>query len=304
MIPSRIIVLNKQGYNLDNAQLLECFEKKLAEVLALTEHAPLLMEAMRYSTLDGGKRIRPLLVAAAGRLSYASLDSVLSVGAAVELIHCYSLIHDDLPAMDNDDLRRGRPTCHKKYNEALAILAGDALQTQAFSVLSCDKLEIDAGAKLKIINLLSICSGALGMVGGQAIDLMSTGIKLDIATLKQMHSMKTGALIKASILSGYLSGKQFEQNTYDELTNVANNLGLLFQITDDILDATGDTQTLGKTANKDWLNNKATYVNILGLSEAQNMATKLYYDNLRILEQLMHTSELIELTHIVYKRNS
>ncbi len=304
MIVLRTIVLNKPGYTLDKTQLLECFEKKLAEVLVPTKHATLLMEAMRYSTLDGGKRIRPLLVAAAGRLSDASLDSILSVGAAVELIHCYSLIHDDLPAMDNDDLRRGRPTCHKKYNEALAILAGDALQTQAFTVLSCDELEIKAMAKLKIINLLSICAGALGMVGGQAIDLMSTGLKLDIAALKHMHSMKTGALIKASVLSGYLAGRKFELNAYNALTNVANNLGLLFQITDDILDATGDTQTLGKTANKDLLNNKATYVNILGLSEAQNMATKLYHDNLSMLEQLAHSTELIELTHIVYKRNS
>lgn len=296
--------MNNLNQGLSQQQLLIYIEDKLTQVLAQINHTDVLHAAMRYSTLGGGKRIRPLLVAAAGQLSEASLDSVLSVGAAIELIHCYSLVHDDLPAMDDDDLRRGRPTCHKQYNEAIAILAGDALQTQAFTLLSDPGLNISSDTKLQIINLVSICAGALGMVGGQALDLINTGIKLNADELRHMHSMKTGALIKASILSGYLAGSKFNHGCFDQLTHIANNLGLLFQITDDILDATGDTLTLGKTANKDQLQDKATYVNILGLGEAQRMAATLYNDNLQMLGSLSHSGTLIELTHLVYNRSN
>ncbi len=295
-------MLNNNPLILTRQQLLTKIEEKLVSALALD--SSLLNSAMRYSTLDGGKRIRPLLVVAGGNLSNANLDSLLSVGIAIELIHCYSLIHDDLPAMDNDDLRRGRPTCHKKYSEAIAILAGDALQAQAFTILSSSELLLSSETKLKIINLVSKCSGAVGMVGGQALDLLSTGVKLDLAKLKQMHSMKTGALIKASILAGYLCGVTFDLGYFELLTAAANNLGLLFQITDDILDATSDTITLGKTANKDLVQDKATYVNILGLSKVENLAASLYNDSLSILMQLPNNNALIELAHLIYKRNN
>lgn len=289
--------------NLLSGEIVSKIESKLEELLP-NSNQELIIEAMRYSSLAGGKRIRPLLTVAGGGLSGASLENLIIIGSAIELIHCYSLIHDDLPAMDDDDLRRGRPTCHKKYNEAIAILAGDALQTQAFNILSSQDLNIADASKLKIINLVSYCAGAFGMVGGQAIDLISTGINLSLEQLKQMHLKKTGALIKASILSGYLSGDQYNENTYSHLDIVAENLGLLFQITDDILDVTADTATLGKTAQKDLVKNKATYVNILGLDKATSMAESLFLENIDILNKLPHSEQLIELAHFVYERSS
>ena len=291
-----------------NLEIISLVEKKLDNLLSnnnnMNAKDALLIEAMRYSTLDGGKRIRPLLTVASGGLSLANMDSLITIGVAIELIHCYSLIHDDLPAMDNDDLRRGRPTCHKKYNEAIAILVGDALQTKAFSVISSDKLKISADIKLKIINLIANSAGMYGMVGGQVLDLMSTGATLSLVELQNMHSKKTGALIKAAILCGYLSGDNYNDDVYTRLNTVADNLGLLFQIADDILDFTSDTLTLGKTANKDFVYNKATYVNILGIEEAQNMAQKLYKQTLTILELLPNSKQLVDLTHLIYERSN
>lgn len=289
---------------LNNIELLAKIENKLDLILTPVGGAAVLWEAMRYSTLGGGKRIRPLLTIAGGQLSSAAMDTLISVGAAIELIHCYSLIHDDLPVMDNDDLRRGLPTCHIKYNEAIAVLAGDALQALAFEVLSADSLDVLVATKLKIINQVATAAGASGMGGGQAIDLISSGKNLDLAQLRQMHDMKTGCLIRAAILSGYLCGSKFDNNIYQCLTNVADKLGLLFQIIDDILDATSDAITLGKTANKDIIQDKATYIKVLGLDGALNAADILYQEILALLGGIANSSHLIELTTSIYNRNN
>ncbi|MDQ5920004.1 MAG: farnesyl diphosphate synthase [Pseudomonadota bacterium] len=284
-------------------QILTKIEDRLNELLVNNDNL-VLLEAMRYSSLNGGKRVRPFLVMAAGKISQAQSAVLLDIGVAIELIHCYSLIHDDLPAMDDDDLRRGLPTCHKQYGEAMAILAGDALQAQAFVVLSSDSLRLDCAIKLKIINLVASSAGVNGMVGGQALDLLSTGTNLTLPQLQHMHIKKTGALISAAILSGYLAGANCKPEIYDKLVLIANNIGLLFQITDDILDATADTNTLGKTANKDWAANKATYVNILGLEKAQHMADNLYNTTIEMLRHLSQSEELTTLTHFVYNRSN
>jgi farnesyl diphosphate synthase len=284
--------------------LLLRIEATLANILTPATDASLLMEAMRYSSLGGGKRIRPLLTIAAGGLNEACVESLITVGCAIELIHCYSLIHDDLPAMDDDDLRRGQPTCHKKYTEGIAILAGDALQTLAFEMLSAAELPIAATAKLKIIHLLASLAGVNGMVGGQTIDLISTGQQLDLVQLRQMHKMKTGGLIKAAVLAGYLCGAKFESPVYRSLERVADNLGLLFQITDDILDATADTATLGKTANKDFINQKATYVNMLGLNQARELAMLAYQEISKELAQFQNASDLSQLINLIYMRSN
>ena len=294
--------------NYSHPEIISLVEKKLDNLLSnnnnIAGREDLLIEAMRYSTLDGGKRIRPLLTVAAGNLNPSIIDNLITIGSVIELIHCYSLIHDDLPAMDNDDLRRGRLTCHKKYNEAIAILAGDAIQTEAFRVISSDKLNISANTKLKIINLIATSAGHNGMVGGQALDLISTGEILSLVELQNMHSKKTGSLIKAAILCGYLCGDNYHDEIFTKLNTVGDNLGLLFQIVDDILDFTADTLTLGKTSKKDFVYNKATYVNILGIEEAQNMAQKLYEQTLIILESLSNSKQLVDLTHFIYERSS
>lgn len=282
---------------------LELVEKRLSEILSVGADNAYLVNAIRYSVLGGGKRIRPLLSIASSRLQNVNLNVVLDVACAIELIHCYSLVHDDLPAMDNDDLRRGQPTNHKQYDEATAILVGDGLQTLAFEVLSSPLLDIMPLNKLKIIHQISIASGTNGMVGGQMLDLRSTGKKLTLEQLKQMHSFKTGALIKASILCGYLSGAEFSASVYANLEHIADNLGLLFQIVDDILDVTEDSGTLGKTANKDAANDKATYVSLLGLDEARGIAHKLYESIVLDLAKIGNNAMLQELTDSIYKRN-
>ncbi|MCX8514937.1 MAG: polyprenyl synthetase family protein [Burkholderiales bacterium] len=283
--------------------MLKLIEQMLDKVLVNNDNF-LLHEAMRYSSLNGGKRIRPLLAIASGEIAQAPLNTVLVVGVAIELIHCYSLIHDDLPAMDNDDLRRGRATCHKQYSEAVAILAGDALQTKAFELLSSDKLELDLATKVKIIHYLAVSSGNQGMVGGQCIDILSTGNFLTMAQLEQMHMLKTGALIKASILCGYLTGTTYNADIYNNLELVATNIGLLFQITDDILDATANTVTLGKTANKDLINDKATYVKFLGLKQTQHLATTIYAATIELIHQLPHHTSLASLCEFIYTRDN
>ncbi len=270
-------------------QLLTNVEIAIDKALADNNNLTILIDAMRYSSLNGGKRIRPLLTIAVGLIFEANLDSLVKVSTAVEFIHCYSLIHDDLPAMDNDDLRRGQATCHVKYNEATAILAGDALQSLAFELLSNDALDLTSNTKLKIINLLAKSSGVEGMAGGQALDLLNTGKIITQVQLQQMHNMKTGALIKCAVLSGYLASNQFSESTYNKLEDFAIKLGLLFQIIDDIIDVTSDTSNLGKTAHKDTTNHKATYVTILGLENSQKYAKTLYLEIKSILEQIQTT---------------
>jgi farnesyl diphosphate synthase len=236
-----------------------------------------LHQAMRYSTLGGGKRLRPLLTYATGHALGLALDILDGPACAMEFIHVYSLIHDDLPAMDDDDLRRGKPTCHKAFDEALAILAGDGLQTLAFQVLASDpSIRVPAENRIKMIEALAIASGSCGMVGGQAIDLGSVGKSLDLPGLEAMHIRKTGALIRASVRLAALAKADLEKTVADKLDHYAKCIGLAFQIQDDILDEESDTQTLGKTQGKDRDNNKPTYPALLGLSGAKDKAADLH----------------------------
>jgi farnesyl diphosphate synthase len=261
-------------------------EAVLEQVLPLARIAPSrLHAAMRYATLGAGKRVRPLLAFAAGELTGADPERVALAGAAVELIHAYSLVHDDLPCMDDDVLRRGKPTCHVEYDEATALLVGDALQSLAFQLLSEYRLTDDAADQLDMIKLLATAAGSRGMAGGQAIDLDSIGKRLSVPELELMHIHKTGALIRASALLGARCGKPDEE----ALTGVdtfAKHIGLAFQVVDDVLDAEAPTATLGKTAGKDAEHNKPTYVSALGLSESKAFAEELRQDALRALESL------------------
>jgi farnesyl diphosphate synthase len=244
-----------------------------------------LHEAMRYAAQGGGKRIRPLLVYAAGELGNdSSKEKTVALDAAavaIECIHAYSLVHDDLPCMDDDDLRRGRPTVHKAYDEATALLVGDALQTRAFEILA--NVQCDADVRLAMISALASASGSRGMAGGQAIDLESVGKKLDLADLRQMHAMKTGALLSCSAQMGGIAAK-LNQTQMQLLQDYSKALGLAFQIVDDVLDATADSETLGKTAGKDAANDKPTYVTLMGLDYAKRAAKDLQETALRSLE--------------------
>lgn len=253
--------------------------------IALTEFLPspqqiptVLHEAMHYAVLDGGKRVRPLLVYAAGQLFEADYAELTRAACAVEMIHAYSLVHDDMPCMDNDALRRGKPTVHVKFGEATALLVGDALQSHAFMILSNGKNP--PARQLKMLQILAHASGSMGMCGGQAIDLASVGLPLSREQLEHMHQLKTGALLRASVLLGALCGEKPDGQELNELELAALNryshaIGLAFQVTDDILDTTSDSATLGKTAGKDAANNKPTYVSLLGLETSQALAENL-----------------------------
>jgi farnesyl diphosphate synthase len=257
-------------------------EEVLASCLPSATQAPAgLHDAMRYAVLDGGKRVRPLLVYASGELFDATPSVLDRAAAAVEMIHAYSLVHDDLPCMDDDALRRGKPTVHVKYDEATALLVGDALQAQAFSVLS--EGEGEPARTLAMVRLLAHASGSAGMCGGQAIDLASVGVVLSLADLERMHQLKTGALLRASVLLGALSGKTLDQSETAALNAYAYAVGLAFQVVDDVLDATADSAMLGKTAGKDAADNKPTYVSILGLEQSRALAKKLRNDAHRAL---------------------
>jgi farnesyl diphosphate synthase len=236
---------------------------------------PRLHQAMRYAVLGGGKRVRPLLCHAAGELAGADHARLDVAACAVEMIHVYSLVHDDLPCMDDDILRRGKPTCHVEYDEATALLVGDALQSQAFLLLAGHRLADDATHQLGMLRLLAQAAGSRGMCGGQMIDIASTGQSLTRAELEFMHMHKTGALIRAAILLGAMCGKPLAADEMDRLDHFAKRAGLLFQVVDDILDAEGSTATLGKTAGKDAAQGKTTYVSIMGLSEAREFADEL-----------------------------
>jgi farnesyl diphosphate synthase len=233
--------------------------------------------AMRYALLGGGKRVRPLLVYAAGALFGAEAATLSRAAAAVEMIHAYSLVHDDMPCMDDDELRRGKPTVHVAYDEATALLVGDALQSQAFLVLS-EATTIPPARLVTMLRLLTHASGSAGMCGGQAIDLDSVGVSLTLEQLEQMHQLKTGALLRASVVLGALAGKDLDQNELNALNVYARAIGLAFQVVDDVLDATADSATLGKTAGKDAADNKPTYVSILGLAPSRALAEKLRLD--------------------------
>jgi len=233
-----------------------------------------LHEAMRYAALGGGKRVRPLLAFAAGELSGAAPKKLEIAACAVELIHAYSLVHDDLPCMDDDVLRRGRPTCHVEYDEATALLVGDSLQTLAFELLAGADFG-EPARQLEMIALLARASGSRGMAGGQAIDLGAVGKPLEQPELEMMHALKTGALIRAAVLLGALAGESLTSQERAQLDRFAKRVGLLFQVVDDILDCTASTATLGKTAGKDEAAEKPTYVTLLGLDAARAYADEL-----------------------------
>lgn len=273
-------------------------EVSLQEYLPSVQATPQrLHEAMAYAVLDGGKRVRPLLVFAAGKLFNAPQELLSRAACAVEMIHAYSLVHDDMPCMDDDALRRGKPTVHKKYDEATALLVGDALQAQAFLVLS--ESVASAEQKLPMIQLLAQASGSVGMCGGQAIDLASVGLSLTREQLEQMHRLKTGALLRASVILGAMSGKRLESNEIAALDAYSAAIGLAFQVVDDVLDATADSATLGKTAGKDAADNKPTYVSLLGLEASQQLAQQLCQDAHQALtifgESAQHLHDLADL---------
>lgn len=261
-----------------------------------------LAQAMQYSLMSGGKRLRPILLMAAADSINGSGEKFLTVASAIEMIHTYSLIHDDLPAMDNDDYRRGKLTNHKVFGEATAILAGDALLTLAFEVMTRQE-NISPEILLKVVQEMSIAAGAAGMVGGQSIDLESEGKKISMSTLKKMHMAKTGALFKAAIRSGaILAGANSEQ--LDALTIYAEKFGLAFQITDDILDVIGDEKNLGKPVGSDEKNNKSTYVTLTSIETAKNLAQKAVDDAVDALKNFGAEADFLrELVKFLLGRN-
>jgi len=251
-------------------------ESALERLLPDTAIAPeKLHAAMRYATLGGGKRIRPMLAFAAGEAVGADSSRVEYAACAVELIHVYSLTHDDLPCMDNDDLRRGKPTCHVQYDDATALLVGDALQSLAFEVLTAPEACADTATQVEMLALLAKASGSRGMAGGQAVDLGATGKTLELAELEFMHIHKTGALIQAAVLLGALAGGQPAAAHREGLQHYAHCVGLAFQVMDDVLDSETDTATLGKTAGKDAAQGKATYLTLMNAKEARIYAHEL-----------------------------
>ena len=261
-----------------------------------------LHQAMRYASLDGGKRVRPLLVFAAGDLTDAARERLELAASAVELIHSYSLVHDDLPCMDDDVLRRGRPTCHVEYDEATALLVGDSLQSLAFELLAREDLG-DGARQLEMVRLLARASGSCGMAGGQSIDLESVGKTLNQPELELMHALKTGALIRAAVILGALCGKPLSTTEREALDRFAKRVGLLFQVVDDILDCTASTATLGKTAGKDAAAEKPTYVSLLGLERARELAADLRAQALQALNLFGERRQrLVELTDFITRR--
>ncbi|MDM7321842.1 MAG: polyprenyl synthetase family protein [Gammaproteobacteria bacterium] len=259
-----------------------------------------LVEAMRYAALGPGKRVRPFLVYATGELTGTEATVLDAPACALELIHAYSLVHDDLPAIDDDDLRRGRPTCHRAFDEATAILVGDALQARAFELLA-KAPGLTAETRLTMIATLARAAGHQGMVGGQAIDLAAVGQQRTLTELEQMHRLKTGALIETSVIFGALAG-QANEAMRDALTRYARAIGLAFQVRDDILDVTANSQTLGKTQGKDAARDKPTYVSLLGLDPAQALAKELCDEALAALDGLPRAEPLRLLARYIVER--
>jgi geranylgeranyl diphosphate synthase type II len=262
--------------------------------------------AMRYATLNGGKRIRPILVYATGKALDITEQQLDGPACAVELIHAYSLVHDDLPAMDNDELRRGMPTCHIEYDEATALLVGDALQSLAFHILAHDeKMVNDPQRRLEMIDMLALASGSRGMAGGQAIDLASVGTEPTIIELENMHIHKTGALIRASVKLGALSKSEIDLDTLDKLDHYAKCIGLAFQIRDDILDVESETETLGKTQGADAARNKPTYPSLIGVKKSKDMAEDLINQALDSVSQLGKNADFLrEIARYIIDRQS
>ena len=279
-------------------------EATLSRLLPSGEAIPArLHEAMRYASLGSGKRVRPLLAFATGEITRSTPERLEIVSCAVELIHAYSLVHDDLPSMDNDVLRRGRPTCHVEYDEATALLVGDSLQSLAFELLAGNDLGSPA-QQLEMVRLLAHASGSCGMAGGQAIDLGAIGSNLNQPELELMHALKTGALIRAAVHLGALCGEPLTDEANEALDRFAKRAGLLFQVVDDILDCTASTATLGKTAGKDAAAEKPTYVSLMGLEAAREFADELRTQALESLAIFGESGQrLIELTDFITLRD-
>ncbi len=262
-----------------------------------------LHDAMRYAVLGGGKRVRPLLCHAAGELAGATAERLDVAACAVEMIHAYSLAHDDLPCMDDDVLRRGKPTCHVEYDEPTALLVGDALQSQAFLLLASHQLADDPRHQIDMLRLLAEAAGSRGMAGGQMIDVAATGRRLERDELELMHELKTGALIRAAILLGAQCGSPLAEAEAARLDLFARRVGLLFQVVDDILDAEASTATLGKTAGKDAAQGKPTYVSVIGLDGARQMAAALRGEAREAIEAFgPRGRRLHELAHFIVTR--
>lgn len=283
---------------------IERIEHALQNLLPaeLSEELQPLHQAMRYAALSGGKRIRALLVHAAGKLNQAPIGSLDAAACALEMMHAYSLVHDDLPCMDDDDLRRGKPTVHRVFGDALAVLAGDALQTQAFICLST--MSCDTRRRVQLINELACASGSLGMAGGQALDLKNTGLVLARVELEQMHQMKTGALIRAAVRMGLICGSGLP---VDLLDDYAMAIGLAFQVVDDILDTQNQNEALGKTPGKDAKQHKPTYVSMLGIEVAHQLVRELFERAQNVLNQIpaqYDSSYLRQLAQLIVLRTS
>jgi farnesyl diphosphate synthase len=273
-------------------------ERALEQALPAAAHTPQRLHlAMRYAVLGGGKRVRPMLAFAAGEAADAPAERLEAVACAVEMIHAYSLVHDDLPCMDDDVLRRGKPTVHVEFDEATALLVGDALQSAAFEALTTRPLADDPAAQVAMVNALATASGSRGMAGGQAIDLDAVGKALTLPELENMHIHKTGALIRAAVMLGARCG-HLPAPGYERLDRYAKCVGLAFQVVDDVLDTEESTTTLGKTAGKDAAQNKPTYVSLLGLDRAKDLAEQLRHDALDALagfdERAKHLRDLAD----------
>lgn len=281
-------------------------EETLAAVMPQSTVPPTrLHQAMRYATLGGGKRVRPMLAFAAGQVSNADRERLKFAGAAVEMIHAYSLIHDDLPCMDDDVLRRGKPTCHVEFDEASALLAGDALQALAFQIVSEYRLCDSADAQLRLIGLFAHACGSRGMAGGQAVDLGNVGKTMSLPQLEYMHILKTGALIRASVLMGAECGTPLSAQEHEALDRYAKCVGLAFQVVDDILDEEGSTEALGKTTGKDKEKGKPTYVSLMGLEPARKFAGELLVDSHAALETFdQRADRLRDLAEFIVKRTT
>ena len=280
-------------------------EHALAARLPESDKVPArLHEAMRYSVLGGGKRIRPALLFATASAFGLSEDEVEAAACAIELVHVYSLVHDDLPAMDNDDLRRGRPTCHKAYDEATALLVGDALQSLAFQLLASDPaLPPSPAIRLRLIDMLAQAIGTFGMAGGQAIDLAVQGMRLDIGQVEDMHARKTGAVIRASVLMAAECAPSLDANLYAALTRFASAVGLAFQIQDDLLDVTGDVSTLGKATGADSERAKPTHPAVIGIAASQQRMRLLHNQAINALAPFGDRAEsLRSLAHWLLSR--
>jgi geranylgeranyl diphosphate synthase type II len=285
------------------AQIEACLESTLQ---AREDYPSGLCEAMRYSLLAGGKRLRPGLVIAGAEAVGGMGDHVMPVAAAIEFIHTYSLVHDDLPAMDNDDLRRGKPTSHKVYGEAMAILVGDALLTQAFELLTASTLaeRVGTGISNAVVRKVACAAGPRGMVGGQVIDLEATGQSIDLPRLLELHRLKTGALLEVSVVVGGMVGGGNEQ-AIAALSEYGKCLGLAFQIVDDILDVTSSTEALGKPQGSDARNRKSTFVDLLGLDASRERAEELIEKGKASIDHLgLHAQPLAALADFVIQRTS